>query len=109
MAMILGGLVLFLGFFVFLPVLTILIGYAAWKGKPETWDRSMYWTAFGFSVIGSSFALVFAQRMNADVRTWQYFIQLALFLLGSLLFGVAGGCMVGVFAYRRGDKRRPSE
>jgi hypothetical protein len=62
----------------------------------------MYWTAFAAATVVSLFLMVFAQRMHADVRTWLYLAQVACFGLGALLFGVAGGCMVGIFTYRRG-------
>jgi hypothetical protein len=44
----------------------------------------------------------FPSRSVDSVRTWQYPVQMALFGLGVILFGVAGGCMVGIFVYRRG-------
>jgi hypothetical protein len=91
-----------LGFFVVVPTIAAAIGYAAWKGEPKTWDRSMYWTAFAASIAACAFLWVYAQRMQADTRTWWYPLQLFLFGLGVLLFGVAGGCLVGVFTYRRG-------
>jgi hypothetical protein len=94
--------VLLLIFFVIVPAIAIAIGYAAWVGKPEKWDRSMYWTAFVASIVVSGFLMVYAQRMHADIRTWRYPLQLALFGLGALFFGVAGGCMVAIFTYRHG-------
>jgi len=66
----------------------------------------MYWTAFPAATGVSLFLMVFARRMNADLRTWQYLLQLACFSLGALLFGVAGGCMIGIFTYRRGVKNQ---
>jgi uncharacterized membrane protein len=92
----------FLVFFGVVPAVAVVIGYAAWRGKPENWDRSMYWTAFAVSVMASGFLMVYAQRMQADIRTPQYIIQIALFGLGAVLFGVAGGCMVAIFTYGRG-------
>ena len=93
---------LLLGIFVLVPAIAAVIGYAAWKGKPSNWDRTMYWTAFAVSVMTSAFLMVYAQRMEADVRTFQYAVQMALLSLGILFFGVAGGCMVGIFLYCRG-------
>src|SRR3989442_631117 len=66
-----------------------VIGYAAWKGKPNNFGRDMYWTAFVSASAASGFLIVYAQRMSADVRSWQYLAQLAYFGLGILLFGVA--------------------
>ena len=91
---------LILTFFVFVPSIAAAIGYAAWKGKPKNFDREMYWTAFAAAMIVSAFLMIFAQRMHADVRTWQYIVQVACFTLGTVLFGVAAGCVVGVFTYR---------
>jgi uncharacterized membrane protein len=92
----------FLVFVVIVPAIAAVIGYAAWRGRPKNWDRSMYWTAFAVSIMASGFLMVYAQRMQADVRTLQYIVQIALFGLGALLFGVAGGCVVGIFTYGRG-------
>ena len=84
------------------PVIAAAIGYAAWKGNPTNFDREMYWTAFVAAMVVSGFLMVFSQRMRADVRTWRHIAQLACFLIGALLFGVAGGCFLGIFIYRRG-------
>jgi hypothetical protein len=101
---------LFLAFFVLVPVIAAVIGYAAWKGKPRNWDRTMYGTSFVVSTAASGFLIVYAQRMHADVRNWQHLVQLVLFYVGVVLFGVAGGCMVGIFMYRRGvSSRKPSD
>ena len=94
------GFLLFI-VFVIAPAIATVIGYSAWKGKPKNFDREMYWTAFAAAGAIAVFLMVFAQRMHADVRTWQYLIQIAVFGLGALLLGVAAGCMVGIFAYRR--------
>ena len=85
-----GAGFLLCSFFIVVPSIAAAIGYAAWKGKPSNFDREMYWTAFAAATGVSLFLMVLAQRMHADVRTWQYLAQLALFGLGALLFGVAG-------------------
>jgi hypothetical protein len=95
-----AGLLL-LTFFAVVPLIAAAIGYAAWKGKPKNFSREMYWTAFAAAGAASLFLMVYAQRMHADVRTWQYLLQIACFGLGALLFAVAGGCLVGIFTYRR--------
>lgn len=97
-----GTAALLVGFFVAVPVVVVVIGHAAWFGKPKNWDRSMYLTAFAVSIAVSAFLLVYSQRMQADVRTWRYPVQITVLSLGVLLFGVAGGCLVGTFTYRRG-------
>jgi uncharacterized membrane protein len=93
---------LFVAFFVIVPAVAIVIGHTAWMGKPKNWDRSTYWTAFIVFIVASGFLMLYAQWMQADVRTWRYAVQMALFGLGVLLFGVAGGCGVGIFTYGRG-------
>jgi hypothetical protein len=100
-----AGLVIFT-FFVVVPSIAAAIGYAAWKGKPKNFDREMYWTAFATATGVSLLLMVFAHRMQADVRTWQYLAQIVCFGLGALLFGVAGGCMIGIFTYRRGVRNQ---
>jgi uncharacterized membrane protein len=92
----------FAGFGVVVPAIAAVIGYSAWRGRPKNWDRSMYWTAFAVSIIASAALMVYAQRMRADVRTWQYPVQMTLLGLGIIMFGIAGGCMVGIFMYGRG-------
>jgi hypothetical protein len=100
-----AGLLIFT-FFVVVPSIAAVIGYAAWKGKPKNFNREMYWTAFAAAIIASLFLMVFAQRMQADVRTWRYLVQSACFGAGAFLFGVAGGCLVGIFTYRRGVRNQ---
>lgn len=92
----------FLLFTVFLgaPAIAAAIGYAARKGKPKTFSRDTFALAFVATMMVSGFLMVYAQRMHADVRTRQYVLQLACFELGALLFGIAGGCGVGIFTYR---------
>jgi hypothetical protein len=103
------GAFLLLSFFVVVPLITAAIGYAAWKGKPKNVGRDMYWTAFIVAGAVSGFLMVYSQRMNADVRSWLHLAQLAGFGLGILLFGVAGGCMIGIFTYRRSSSQEPPE
>ena len=97
---------LLFAFFIIVPSTAAVIGYAAWKGKPKSFDRSMYWTAFAAATGVSVFLMVVAKRMQADVRTWQYLVQMACFGVSILLFGVAGGCMIGIFTYRRGVRNQ---
>jgi len=85
------------------PAISAVVGYAAWKGRPSGFDRERYALSFVASGAAAMFLMMYAQRM-ADVRTAQYYLQLACFLLGVFLFGIAGGCVFGVFLYRRGEK-----
>jgi hypothetical protein len=75
--------------------------YAAWKGKPKSFDRESHVLGFVACILASGFLLVYAQRMHADVRTWQYLMQIACGGLGLLLFGIAMGCGIGIFTCRR--------
>jgi len=91
------GFILFT-FFVIAPAIAATIAYAAWKGKPKGFDRDMYWTAFVSTGAVAGFILVYAQRNGG---TWPRAVRLACLVLGALLFGVAFGFGVGIFARRR--------
>lgn len=86
--------------FVGAPTIAVAIGYAARKGRPKTFSRDTFVLAFVATLMISGFLIVYAQRMQADVRTWQYILQLACFEAGVLLLGIAGGCGVGIFTHR---------
>ena len=96
---IVDGLLLF-SLFVVAPAIAAAIGYAARNGKPKRFDREMFWMAFVITLAASGFLMVYAVRMQADVRTWKYILQVICFEAGALLFGVAGGFLVGIFTYR---------
>jgi hypothetical protein len=93
------GLLLFV-LFVISPAIAVAIGYAAWKGRPKTFDRDNYVLGFIACLFVSMSLLVYAQRMQADVRTWQYLLQLTCAFIGFLLFGIAGGCAISIFTCR---------
>ena len=98
-----AGVVLF-ALFVMVPSIAAAIGYAAWNGKPQNYSREMFFAAFVIVGGVSGALLTYAIRMHADIRTWEYLLQVACFGIGTLLLGVAGGCMIGVFAYRRSSR-----
>lgn len=85
------------------PLIAAAVGYAAWKGKLPTFDRERY--ALSAAAAGAlGIALMFgAQRMHADVRTANYLLQLVLFACVVTCFGIAGGCVIGIFTDRRGQ------
>ena len=90
------GFILF-AFFAIAPSVAAAIGYAAWKGKPKSFDREMYWTAFVSTGAVAGLIIVYAQRNGG---TWPRLAQLACLGLGALLFGVALGFGVGIFTRR---------
>jgi hypothetical protein len=80
-----------LTFFIVGPVLAIAIGYGAWRRTPQNFDLKRHGIVCVASGIAAFLLFGFAKWMNADVRTAQYFLQLACVLLSGLLFGVYMG------------------
>jgi len=91
-------------FFVVAPMLAIAIGYAAWQGKPRNFDREKYGIASVASGMAAALLFGYAKRINADVRTAEYFLQPSCVLLSGLLFGAFMECGVGSFAFRLGQR-----
>ncbi|HET7441845.1 MAG TPA: hypothetical protein VFJ47_11135 [Terriglobales bacterium] len=82
--------------FVIAPLVSIVIAYAAWQGKPWNFNSGRYGVVCVASVVIAVVMFVFAKWMNADVRTAAYLLQLTCFLLSFLLLGVGAGCVVPV-------------
>ena len=95
---ILHALVILVG----VPAVAIVIARAAWMGKPSNWDRSMYWTAYAASMIAAAFLIYYAQQMHANMRSWQYLVQIVVFYIGLGMIGISLGCFVGIFILGRG-------
>src|ERR1035441_2506872 len=79
-------------FFVVGPALAIAIAYAAWRRKSQRFNSERFGMVCATSGVAGALMLVCAQRINADVREAEYFLQLACMLLSGLLFGVFMGC-----------------
>jgi hypothetical protein len=60
-------------FFVLAPCVAATIGYAAWKGKPKSFDREMYWTTFVSTAAVAGLIIVYALRHGG---TWPRLAQL---------------------------------
>jgi hypothetical protein len=97
--------------FVVGPVLAIAIAYAAWRGKPESFSPKRYGIVCVACGVSASLLFLMAKWMNADVRTAQYFVQLACVLLAGMLLGVGRGCAFPVvLAFWRWHKTtRPTD
>jgi hypothetical protein len=81
-------------FFLLGPFIAALIGYAAWKGKPKSFDREMYWTVFIVAMAAAGFIFVYIQRHPHTLPDVVSFIGMN--LVGAL-FGVSAGFGIGVF------------
>jgi len=80
-----------LSFFVFGPVVSIMVAYRAWrKDEPR---KSYVKRCVAFAV---AFLLLFAlaKSIHADVRTPEYFLQLTCVLLSFLSFGISQGYLL---------------
>ena len=78
--------------FVAAPVLAIAIAWGAWKGKLKAFSTKQCAAVWIASFVVTALLFGVANWINADVRTPQYFLQLACFLFGCLSAGVFMGC-----------------
>ena len=81
-------------YFLLSPFISVLIGFAAWKGKPKNFDREMYWMVFVVAMAGGVSIFVYIQRHPGTLPDLVSFICL---LLVGLLFGVSAGFGIGAF------------
>jgi drug/metabolite transporter (DMT)-like permease len=89
--------------------IAVVIAILASKGVPKTFDREMYRTCFAASGIGAVMVILVAQRVARAEVTWRI-IPTLLFDLGLFLFGIAMGCGVGVFVFKKpGDGQTGDE
>ena len=87
----LTGALQLLTVFVIGPAIAIAVAYAASHGKLKGFNPQRYVKLCVASAVSAVLLWVLAKWINADIRTPQYFLQLACVLLGGLLFGVAMG------------------
>lgn len=87
------------------PFISLVVGYRTYKGWPRTFNRQTFFLLFLLTLAAASVLLVSAQRLNADVRTPLFLLQVLCFELGAVLFGVAGGWLLGIFLYRLGSSQ----
>jgi hypothetical protein len=80
-----------LSFFVFGPVLAIVIAYRSWRRKEDTPTPKRHGTRSAAFAVVFILLFVLAKRIDADVRSPQYFLQLTCVLLSFLSFGLAQG------------------
>jgi len=98
--------------FVLGPVIAIAIAYAAWRQKPQNFNPPAVGVLCVASGVTGFLLFVLAKWINADVRTPQYFLQLACVLLGGLLLGLVRGRFPGTLAcvaLAQDNKTRPSQ
>ncbi|HZS95837.1 MAG TPA: hypothetical protein VFA40_03590 [Terriglobales bacterium] len=95
----LTGALQLLVLFVVGPVIAIAIAYAAWRQKPQNFNPKRYGMSCVASGVIASLLLGVAKWINADVRTAQYFLQLACVLSGGLLLGVGVGALIPVLLH----------
>jgi surface polysaccharide O-acyltransferase-like enzyme len=95
----LTGALQLLTLFIVGPIIAIAIAYASWRRKPQNFNPKRYGMLCVASGVSASLMLVLAKWINADVRTPQYFLQLACALLGGLLLGVGMGCFFPVLLH----------
>jgi hypothetical protein len=75
------------------PALAIVIAYKIWRARANSKQYGMQCVASG----GAALVLFgVAKWLDADIRTPQYFLQLACVLLSFLLFGVCVGYFFSV-------------
>ncbi len=86
--------------FALVSCVAVVIAILASKGIPETFDREMYWTCFAASSIGAGILIAVAQRA-ARAGATRRIIPTLLMDFGLFLVGIAMGCGVGMFVFKK--------
>src|SRR5580658_10357580 len=89
-----------LAVFIGLSSIIVVIGIAASRGKPRTFDREMYWTAFAAAGILSMIAFYLTTKIK-PLGVGEYMGSVLCTMLAVALFGLSMGCGIGIFTYRR--------
>lgn|SRR5690242_14471202 len=86
-----------IGFLLLVPA--IVISAFALKGRPKSFDRSMYWTCF--CALGISGGIIFGagQRLEST-QSDHWLLQGACQYGGLLLMGAGFGCGLSIFLFR---------
>lgn len=90
--------------FILAPLIAALIARAAWKGKPANFSREKYFICLVACAIAACVLMMNAHWLQAEITSAQFLVELICFILGAVLFGVAGGCLVAFWAYGRGQE-----
>ena len=85
-----------LTFFVFGPALGLIIAYMVWRERRHNPAPQRYGTRCIALGLVALLLFGFAKWLNADVRTPQYFVQLASFMLSILSFSACTGYFFSV-------------
>lgn len=85
--------------FVGCPSLSAVIGYSAWKGRLVGFSWKTFLKIGLLANALGAILLIYAQRLGADIRSLQYVWQVLCVVVSAALFGIAGGCVLGIFVY----------
>jgi EamA domain-containing membrane protein RarD len=86
--------------FIGIPAIVVVIAIAASKGKPQNFDREMYWTLFAAAGILSAIGFYFTTKIRT-LGLGEYLLSATCTMLVLALFGVSMGCGIAIFTYRR--------
>ena len=91
------------------PALAVVIAYKAWRDKSPNPKKSGLQCVISGAV--ALLLLAYVQGRGVDVRSAQYFVQLACSLLSFLLIGVFMGCgfavLLGVWRWHNTTRLKP--
>lgn len=86
----------------------IAIAYFAFKGRPKTFDRWMYWTCFCAFMISGGVLFGIGEKL-VEPRYNNAYMQPICVFSALFLFGLALGCGLAIFTFRGPVWRGSSE